>query len=206
MLRGARSAPLAAVHGNATRHGPFEQAANVVASRSAAQLREASCHVRVERRSAFIQFAHGVFDMLAKQSPLLRRHMAVTLTFAKFRRWRGGAHDGRRRRACRGRAGERVALQRQRAAIKSVRGAMVLAPRRLCLRVGRDGQGGDSAGDGDRDDPRSHARQRASHRHLVPFVMRQPAYLNLRMLMLDRPSSAREWCYGMKYPPNSRDS
>jgi hypothetical protein len=53
-----------------------------------------------------------------------------------------------------------------------------LALRSLGSRIGGDDQARDSAGDGDRDDPRSHARQRESHRHLVPFVVRQPATSN----------------------------
>lgn len=53
-----------------------------------------------------------------------------------------------------------------------------LALRRLRMRIGGNGQTRDSARDGDRDDPRSHARHRVSHRHLVPFVMRQPATSN----------------------------
>ena len=53
-----------------------------------------------------------------------------------------------------------------------------LAQRRLRSRVDGNGQTGKRAGDGDRDDPRSQAGERASHRHLVPFVMRQPATSN----------------------------
>ena len=75
------------------------------------------------------------------------------------------------------------------------------------LRLGVDGYGktDDSAGDGDRGDPRARAPHRASHRHLVPFVMRQPATSNY-VYTCPIMSSAREWCYGMKYPPNSRYS
>lgn len=53
-----------------------------------------------------------------------------------------------------------------------------LALRGLSSRLGGNEQARDSTGDGDRDDPRSHARPRESHRHLVPFVVRQPATSN----------------------------
>ena len=52
------------------------------------------------------------------------------------------------------------------------------AQRRLRLHIARYDKTRDRADDGDRHDPRSYARHRESHRHLVPFVVRQPATSN----------------------------
>ena len=57
--------------------------------------------------------------------------------------------------------------------MRSLDPALVL--RRLRVGIGGNDQARDCTGDGDRGDPHSQARQRVSHRHLVPFVVRQPA-------------------------------
>lgn len=113
--------------------------------------------------------------MLTQQAPFVGRHVTVALTITEIARRGGRAHD--RRGSAWRRIGERCALRRQVATMRLMRGrALALRPLRLCF--GCNGQTGDSAGDGDRGDPRTQARQRASHRHLVPFVMRQPATSN----------------------------
>ena len=152
------------------------------------------------RGSALIEFADRVFDMLAQETPLVGRHVAVTLAFFDIGRDTRAQHRrrSRRRESCsRHLGGRHVASVRMTFGLTAPNG-LRLRMRMRCAERTRHG-----AGNRQRDAVRAHARPR-SYRHLVPFVMRQPATSNYVCRCWGLPQ-ARERSYGMKYPPKSRD-
>jgi hypothetical protein len=146
----------------------------------------------LEPDSALVKLAHGILDVLAQDTALLGRQVSIALSRIEVEQ-RVGAHGGRGRRA------SWMQSLRPRQVAPGRMGLQHTAPLRPSVSIRRaDGNG---AGKRDSDDLHPHARPRYN-RHLVPFVIRQPATSKLRVL---RPNKGREKgrCYRMKYPPKS---
>jgi hypothetical protein len=133
-----------------------------------------ACATR-SRESALVKFPDRVFDMLAKQAPLFRCHMAVAAALIEIGR-NDGAHDG----LGGGPFGSACALYPKRVRAPVARRRMTGSGAFGCwlgVSAKRADRACRCAGYRKRNHLQSHVRPDPS-RHLVPFIARQPATSN----------------------------